>query len=56
MAKKNAVKPVNQALAAGDVETLCRNSIDLIEYARNITSKQVNMIQLLTFYCLEDEL
>ena len=29
---------------------LCKNSIDLIEYARGITAKQINIIQLMTFY------
>ena len=31
---------------------LCKNSIDLIEYARGITGKQINIIQLMTFYSL----
>ena len=31
---------------------LCKNSIDLIEYARGITGKQINIIQLKTFYSL----
>lgn len=32
--------------------TLYENSIDLINYARHVSSRQVNMIQLLTFYAL----
>ncbi|MDE6606841.1 MAG: DUF1016 domain-containing protein, partial [Lachnospiraceae bacterium] len=31
---------------------LCRNSIDLVEYARGITAKQINIIQLMTFYSI----
>lgn len=31
---------------------LCQNSIDLIEYARGITAKQINIIQLMTFYSI----
>lgn len=31
---------------------LCQNSIDLIEYARRITAKQINIIQLMTFYSI----
>lgn len=31
---------------------LCKNSVDLIEYARGITGRQINIIQLMTFYSL----
>lgn len=31
---------------------LCQNSIDLIEYARGITAKQINIVQLMTFYSI----
>lgn len=31
---------------------LCKNSIELIEYARGITAKQINIIQLMTFYSI----
>lgn len=31
---------------------LCKNSIDLIEYVRGITAKQINIIQLMTFYSI----
>ena len=31
---------------------LCQHSIDLIEYARGITAKQINIIQLMTFYSI----
>ncbi len=29
---------------------LCKNSIDFAKYARGITAKQINIIQLMTFY------
>ena len=31
---------------------MCKNSIDLVEYARGITAKQINIIQLMTFYSI----
>lgn len=31
---------------------LCKNSIDLVEYARGISAKQINIIQLMTFYSI----
>lgn len=31
---------------------LCKNAIDLVEYAREITAKQINIIQLMTFYSI----
>lgn len=34
------------------LETLCNLSIELVEYARKIASRQVNLVQLLTFYSL----
>jgi len=35
-----------------NIENLCRNSIDLIQYARQIAAKQVNMVQLMTYYSI----
>jgi len=35
-----------------DLDTLYKNSIELINYARTLASKQVNIIQLLTYYSL----
>ncbi len=46
------VIPANQELAASELDVLCRNSIDLIQYARRIAARQVNLVQLLTFYSL----
>ena len=31
---------------------LCRNSIELVEYARNIAARQINLVQLMTFYAI----
>ena len=31
---------------------LCKNSIELVEYARKITVRQINLVQLMTFYSL----
>lgn len=41
-------------VAATDVEMeqLCTASVELIHYARNITAKQVNIIQIMTYYSL----
>lgn len=35
-----------------NIESLCQNSIDLIQYARQIVTKQVNLVQLLTYYSI----
>ena len=35
-----------------NIENLCRNSIDLIQYARQIAAKQVNLVQLMTYYSI----
>lgn len=34
------------------VDELCRNSIELVEYARRIVTKQINCIQLMTCYSI----
>jgi len=31
---------------------LCRNSIELVEYARSISARQINLVQLMTFYAI----
>ena len=38
--------------ADNSLNELCQHSIDLIEYARGITAKQINIIQLMTFYSI----
>ena len=35
-----------------DMEALCRNSIDLIRYARGLAIQQINIIELMTNYAL----
>lgn len=34
------------------INNLCRNSIELVEYARSITARQINLVQLMTFYAI----
>lgn len=34
------------------IEKICANSVELIHYARNIAAKQVNIIQIMTYYSL----
>lgn len=35
-----------------ELDELCRNSIELVEYARHLVSKQVNLIQIMTFFAI----
>lgn len=35
-----------------DIEKLCLDTVDLVEYARNIATQQVNIVQLLTYYSI----
>ena len=34
------------------INNLCRNSIELVEYARSIAARQINLVQLMTFYAI----
>lgn len=34
------------------LDELCQNSIELVEYARHIAAKQINLVQLMTFYSI----
>ena len=34
------------------INDLCRNSIELVEYARSIAARQINLVQLMTFYAI----
>lgn len=34
------------------MNNLCRNSIELVEYARSIAARQINLVQLMTFYAI----
>lgn len=52
MDKNSKIIPTNQEFAASGIASLCRNSIDLIRYARQIAARQVNLVQLMTFYSL----
>ena len=47
MDSRNKIIETNQSL-----NTLITDSIELIQYARQITAKQVNLIQLMTYYSL----
>lgn len=49
--KKEMLQQNTQADNAG-VDLLCQNSIELVEYARSIAEKQINAIQLMTFYSI----
>ncbi len=44
--------PVNNDLVEPAIDILCRNSIELVRYARHIAVKQVNLVQIMTFYSL----
>lgn len=39
-------------IPAIQIDNLCRNSIELIRYARRIAANQVNLVQLMTYYAL----
>ena len=52
MDKNSKISSANQELTASEMDVLCRNSIDLVQYARRIAARQVNLVQLLTFYSL----
>lgn len=52
MEKNSKIIPANQEFAPSEIDVLCRNSIDLIRYARQIAARQVNLVQLMTFYSL----
>lgn len=35
-----------------EIKKLCADSVELIHYARNIAVKQVNVLQIMTYYSL----
>ena len=45
--EKQLIESIDKSL-----NELCKNAIDLVEYARGITAKQINIIQLMTFYSI----
>ena len=47
MDSKNEIIETNQS-----IDMLIAESIELIQYARQITAKQVNLVQLMTYYSL----
>ena len=49
MSKRNEK---NEIAAVQDIDKLMADSVELIRYARGVTAKQVNMVQLLTFFTL----
>ena len=34
------------------LDELCQNSIELVEHARRMAEKQINLVQLMTFYSI----
>lgn len=42
----------NTIISSIGIESLCQNSIDLIQYARQIAAKQINLVQLMTYYSI----
>lgn len=47
--EKNILDKVDNDVSIAE---LCKNSIALVEYARKITVRQINIVQLMTFYSL----
>lgn len=45
MDNKNEMVEIEQSL-----DTLITNAIELIQYARQLVAKQVNLVQLMTYY------
>lgn len=43
---------INESVYDINMDKLCQNSIESIKYARNITAKQVNNVQIMTYYSL----
>ena len=52
MDKGKKLSVVNREATLPVMDDLYRNSIELIQYARHIATRQVNLVQLLTFYSL----
>lgn len=49
---KNKLEVKSSGLTVDKMDTLCRNSIELIRYARKYASNQINYTQLMTYYGL----
>lgn len=51
--KKNAeLTSKTSAVPAVELDTLCQNAIQLIQYARRTAARQINTVQLMTFYAI----
>ena len=48
----NGLIPKYPDVLVGNIDSLCRNSIELIQHARKIAANQVNLVQLMTYYAL----
>ena len=52
MEQKNDILTPSNLNALTGMDTLCHNSIELIQYARKIATRQINLVQLMTYYSL----
>ena len=52
MNQDNCILPNTSVQLTSDMMDLCRDSIELIRYARKVAVKQVNLVQLMTYYAL----
>ncbi len=52
MNRKQNLVPQQPEELSTDMSKLCRNSIELIQYARKIAVKQVNIVQLMSYYSI----
>ena len=53
MAKQNTIVPELEIIEKGsEIDELCHNSIELVEYSRKLVSKEVDLIQIMTFYAI----
>ena len=50
--KENNNVPAKNGVLLADMDVLYKNSIELIQYARRIAVRQINLVQLMTFYSL----
>lgn len=52
MDRADSLPPVPHDVPASGMDALCRDSIELVRRARSIAAKQVNLVQLTTYYTL----
>ena len=48
----NPAVPLDRQIVGTELSALCQKSIDLVNYARSVAERQINLTQLLTFYAL----